>query len=160
MLPRVDSCVIVLTPITFSLFNVNGAKHDFNGRNLRMAAELWDPWFLISEESGQEKYSGIMPKILEYLQVSLNFTTTLVRPPDGAWGAVDENGNWGGMVGMVKRNEVDFALGEQISMRLKCAATVQKYKITSCIRSNIWTIPPFMDRFQNPVTGASIACGY
>ena len=81
-----------------------------------MAAELWDPWFLISEESGQEKYSGIMPKILEYLQVSLNFTTTLVRPPDGAWGAVDENGNWGGMVGMVNRNEVDFALGEQIIM--------------------------------------------
>ena len=77
-----------------------------------MAAELWDPWFLISEENGQVNYSGIMPKILKYLEVSLNFTTTLSRPPDGAWGAVDNDGNWGGMVGMVMRNEVDFALGE------------------------------------------------
>ena len=112
MLRRMDSCVTILTRIMFLCVYVNGTKLDFNGRNLRMAAELWDPWFLISEESGQEKYSGIMPKILEYLQVSLNFTITLARPPDGSWGAVDEEGNWGGMVGMVKRNEVDFALGE------------------------------------------------
>ena len=57
-------------------------------------------------------YSGVMPKILDYLQTSLNFTTSLARPEDGAWGAVDDQGNWSGMVGMVKRNEVDFALGE------------------------------------------------
>ena len=34
-----------------------------------------------------------------------------VRPPDGKWGAREENGSWNGMVGMVKRKEVDFALG-------------------------------------------------
>ena len=97
-----------------SLF-LDGAAQGFNGRSFRMASELWDPWFLIHEESGQQTFSGIMPKILEYLQVSLNFTTSLVRPPDGAWGAVDEDGNWSGMIGMVKRNEVDFALGMPIS---------------------------------------------
>ena len=107
-----DSSVTIFILILYSCVYVNGVKHDFNGRNLRMAAEIWDPWFLISEESGKEKYSGIMPKILEFLQVSLNFTITLARPPDGSWGAVDEDGNWGGMVGMVKRNEVDFALGD------------------------------------------------
>ena len=52
-----------------------------------------------------------MAEILDYLQVSLNFTTSLARPPDGGWGARDDQGNWSGMVGMVKRNEVDFALG-------------------------------------------------
>uniref|UniRef100_A0A0K2U389 Glutamate receptor subunit protein GluR5 [Aplysia californica] n=1 Tax=Lepeophtheirus salmonis TaxID=72036 RepID=A0A0K2U389_LEPSM len=30
---------------------------------------------------------------------------------DGQWGVGDENGEWNGMLGMVKRNEVDFALG-------------------------------------------------
>ena len=112
-----DTSVKTLTLVALLWFGVNGAKHDFNGRNLRMAAELWDPWFLISGESGTEKYSGIMPKILEYLQASLNFSITLVRPPDGSWGAVDDKGNWGGMVGMVKRNEVDFALGELIPFK-------------------------------------------
>ena len=82
-----------------------------NGRSLRMAAENWDPWLTISEGQGQVEYSGIMASILEYLQGALNFTTVLVRPPDGAWGAVDANGDWGGMVGLVKRNEADFGLG-------------------------------------------------
>ena len=87
----------------------------FNGKRLRVAAEQWDPWVVLdSEEAGQTKYSGIMIKILEYLQESLNFTTTIVRPPDLAWGAIDSNGRWNGMVGMVKRNEVDFALGKSM----------------------------------------------
>ena len=39
-------------------------------------------------------------------------TSPLVWCGDGAWGALDDEGHWSGMVGMVKRNEVDFALGE------------------------------------------------
>ena len=95
-------------------FNVGADNHHINllnGKSLRMAAENWDPWFTISEGQGQVVYSGIMASILEYLQGALNFTTVLVRPPDGAWGAVDANGDWGGMVGLVKRNEADFGLG-------------------------------------------------
>ena len=102
---------------TFLLFVIMcakvGAGNIFNGKSLRMAAENWDPWLTISEEGvdGQVVYSGIMASILKYLQRTLNFTTVLVRPPDGAWGAVDASGNWGGMVGLVKRNEADFGLG-------------------------------------------------
>ena len=89
------------------------ADNLLNGKSLRMAAENWDPWLTISKEGDGSKvvYSGIMASILEYLQHTLNFTTLLVRPPDGTWGAVDANGNWGGMIGLVKRNEADFALG-------------------------------------------------
>ena len=107
-----DISATIFNVVLLICIHLNEARYNFNGRNLKMAAEVWDPWFLISEENGQVNYSGIMPKILKYLEVSLNFTTTLSRPPDGAWGAVDNDGNWGGMVGMVKRNEVDFALGE------------------------------------------------
>ena len=103
---------VILTYYILWLNDVEGKEEDFNGMRFRMAAETWVPYVLLSEESGGVSYSGIMPKILDYLQVSLNFTTSLARPPDGGWGAIDDRGNWGGMVGMVKRNEVDFALGE------------------------------------------------
>ena len=105
-----------------------GADHHhnpLNGRSLRMAAENWDPWLTISEggerDDGLVVYSGIMANILEYLQGALNFTTVLVRPPDGAWGAPansdDLDGDWGGMVGLVKRNEADFGLGMYVCKR-------------------------------------------
>ena len=92
-----------------------------NGKHLRMAAENWDPLFVIAEEKEEEggspssppTYSGVMSKVLAHLQVSLNFSTTVTRPPDGSWGVVDEEtGLWGGMVGMILRNEADFGLGE------------------------------------------------
>ena len=81
-----------------------------NGMSLKMAAENWDPLFVISE---QKSYSGVMAKVLDYLQSNLNFSTTVLRPPDGSWGVVDEKtGEWGGMVGMVLRSEADFGLGK------------------------------------------------
>ena len=89
-----------------------GAANILNGKSLRMAAENWAPWCTISEGVGDEVvYTGIMANILYHLQEALNFTTVLVRPPDGVWGAVDANGSWGGMIGLVKRNEADFGLG-------------------------------------------------
>ena len=65
---------------------------------------------------GIPSYSGVMRKVMEYLKGALNFTTVIVRAPDGAWGSEDEDGNWNGMVGMVHRNEVDFALGMQFML--------------------------------------------
>ena len=78
-----------------------------------MAAETWDPFYRISENNnGKVVYSGVMKKVMDYLRSSMNLTTVVVRPPDGYWGSKDsETGRWSGMVGMVHRNEVDFALG-------------------------------------------------
>ena len=45
------------------------------------------------------------------MQKSLNFTFEIRRPPYGAWGFTYPNGTLGGMVGMVNRSEVDFAIG-------------------------------------------------
>ena len=88
------------------------AANSLKGKVLIMSAENWDPWLTISEDnSGNVGYSGVMAKLLEFLQETLNFTTVLVRPPDGTWGAPDSNGKWGGMVGQVNRCEADFALG-------------------------------------------------
>ena len=107
-----ERIITISTFYTLFFCVAEGAGDNFNGKQFRMAAETWVPYMTIFEKSGVVSYSGIMPKILDYLQTSLNFTTSLGRPEDGAWGAIDDKGNWGGMVGMVKRNEVDFALGE------------------------------------------------
>ncbi|XP_071524147.1 glutamate receptor ionotropic, delta-2-like [Panulirus ornatus] len=56
-------------------------------------------------------FTGPMLKVLGLLADSINFTYTLVRPPDGAWGAKQADGSWTGMVGMVKRKEIDIGLG-------------------------------------------------
>ena len=84
-----------------------------NGKHLAIAAEHWPPFFTISGDKKNLIFSGVMSLVLDYLQTAMNFTSTIVQPPDGTWGALDDKtGRWGGMVGMVRRNEVDFALGE------------------------------------------------
>ena len=88
-----------------------------NGRNLKVAAENWPPFFIIYEHPqypGYFMYFGVMEQLLQELREALNFTTTVVRPTDGDWGNYDPvTKSWGGMMGMVYRNEVDFALGKK-----------------------------------------------
>ena len=90
-------------------------ENALNGRNLKMAAEHWPPFVVIYEHPKYPGYImvfGVMERLLEGLRKALNFTTTVVRPPDRSWGNYDpDTRQWSGMVGMVHRNEVDFALG-------------------------------------------------
>ncbi|KAK3889539.1 hypothetical protein Pcinc_006511 [Petrolisthes cinctipes] len=80
--------------------------------HLIVAAEQWVPWLRITQDNdGTLNYSGIMFNILTVLSHALNFTYELRRPPDGLWGVGFPNGTWVGQLGMVKRGEVDFALG-------------------------------------------------
>ena len=37
----------------------------------------------------------------------MNFTYDLTKPPDGQWGAIQPDGSWSGMVGMLVREEID-----------------------------------------------------
>ena len=89
-----------------------------NGRNLKVAAENGPPFFIIyehPEHPGYFMYFGVMEQLLQELRGALNFTTTMLRPADGDWGNYDPvTKNWSGMIGMVQRNEVDFALGNKV----------------------------------------------
>ncbi|XP_076038813.1 glutamate receptor ionotropic, delta-1-like [Oratosquilla oratoria] len=81
-------------------------------KHLVIGAEQWVPWLRISKSrEGSNVYSGIMHDLLLSMSTALNFTYELRRPPDGLWGVGFPNGSWSGMMGMVKRREVDFALG-------------------------------------------------
>ena len=56
---------------------ISGVQCHLEGRVLKVAAEHWDPFFVISE--GEEAYSGLMEKVLDYLRLSLNFSTSIIR---------------------------------------------------------------------------------
>ncbi|XP_037778390.1 glutamate receptor ionotropic, delta-2-like isoform X1 [Penaeus monodon] len=53
---------------------------------------------------------GPMEHVLGILTQSLNFTYTLVRPPDRGFGVELPNGSWNGMIGLVARNQADIGL--------------------------------------------------
>ncbi|XP_071533139.1 probable glutamate receptor isoform X2 [Panulirus ornatus] len=79
---------------------------------LRVAVEEWVPHVKVREgKGGHLSIQGPMANLLQALAVALNFEYTLVRPEDGMWGAPNADGTWNGMLGMVKRNEADLALG-------------------------------------------------
>nr|XP_045589652.1 glutamate receptor ionotropic, kainate 5-like [Procambarus clarkii] len=52
-----------------------------------------------------------MGNLLKLFAKIINFEYILVRPPDGLWGAEQPDGSWSGMMGMVHREEVEFAVG-------------------------------------------------
>ncbi|XP_063840377.1 glutamate receptor ionotropic, kainate glr-3-like [Scylla paramamosain] len=76
-----------------------------DGAVLRVAAEEWVPHIAVVDLGGGNfTIRGPMANLLHALAQALNFSYTLVRPPDGAWGIPTNDGDWNGMIGMVKRN--------------------------------------------------------
>ena len=53
--------------------------------------------------------SGFFIEPLNYLAKKLNFTLVFSTPEDGKFGAVDGNGTWNGLMGMVLAGEADLA---------------------------------------------------
>ena len=39
----------------------------------------------------------------------MNFTYTLIKPPDGQWGSIQADGTWSGMVNLLANQDVDIA---------------------------------------------------
>ncbi|KAI0233279.1 Glutamate receptor ionotropic, kainate 2 [Lamellibrachia satsuma] len=85
---------------------------NFNGKTFTIVTLPLRVFHMQAMEHGQAAWSGICIEILEALATSLNFTYRLVLPPDRKWGSPEADGSWNGMVGMVQRGEVDWALGK------------------------------------------------
>ena len=39
----------------------------------------------------------------------MNFTYTVIKPPDGKWGAIQPDGTWNGMINLLPNQEIDIA---------------------------------------------------
>ncbi|XP_071131796.1 glutamate receptor 4-like [Mytilus edulis] len=85
---------------------------DFNNATLKVAALPLDPFvFFNIDDNNQTTYSGFCIDILDQLALKFNFNYEIVSPADNAYGSLEDDGTWNGMVGMVMSNDADFAAG-------------------------------------------------
>ena len=95
-------------------------KEGLRNKHLTIAAEYWRPFFTYDRRLyhnatilPETEVGGIMWDLVKYMQKARNFTVTLVKGKvEGQWGRCYAVGNCTGMLGMVNRGEVDFALGK------------------------------------------------
>ncbi len=62
-----------------------------------------------NESLGQVVATGSFPDLLNTLALLMNFSYTLIPPPDNAWGGLQPDGSWNGMMNLVQKGLVDFA---------------------------------------------------
>ena len=122
----------------FFLNQASSVRHDgLSNKHLRIAAEPWPPFLSIYCLIGQDKMflwdwdadcpaggervmDGFMWELLLFMKERRNFSFTLVHSVDGLWGgSCNGMNNCTGMIGMVNRNEVDFALGICSAVHIK-----------------------------------------
>ncbi|XP_069169893.1 glutamate receptor-like [Procambarus clarkii] len=88
-----------------------------NGPHLVVASETYpthDPVMVDDPKTPGRKvlrFFSALAKVLQLLADTTNFTYTYVRPHDGIWGTQQSDGSWTGMVGIVRREEVEIGLG-------------------------------------------------
>ncbi len=66
-----------------------------------------EPFLIRSDDptkSGNDRFSGFIPDLLEALKEELDYSYTLMTPSDGKYGMKGSNGVWNGMVGMAQKN--------------------------------------------------------
>ncbi|KAJ4450810.1 hypothetical protein ANN_02240 [Periplaneta americana] len=53
---------------------------------------------------------GFFGALWSLLEERINFTTTFSTPEDDAWGSLESNGSWNGMIGMLQRSQAQVAV--------------------------------------------------
>ena len=63
-------------------------------------------------DKGNMSYGGALWELLTMVERVRNVTFSIIRHPNPTWGLCYDKNNCTGMIGMVNRGEVDFALGK------------------------------------------------
>ena len=82
------------------------------GVNFKVTSLHYMPYIGLSKEkNGEIKLAnGMFVDIFKELAMVMNFTYTVIEPPDGEWGVLRDDGTWSGMVGQLEAKVVDFGL--------------------------------------------------
>ena len=86
-------------------------RSNLNGYKFKITSLVEDPYTTKIEfdsMSGKYNLEGSYPDLLNLQAKTLNFTYTYVPPPDNAWGSLQEDGTWNGMVALIQNGVVDF----------------------------------------------------
>ncbi|KAK7111831.1 hypothetical protein V1264_011398 [Littorina saxatilis] len=84
---------------------------DFGGRLLIIGTIPANPFVNRKIVGNQTTYDGFCIDLLKTMARQLNFRFQIVESPDNKYGALEKDGRWNGMVGMVARKEVDMGVG-------------------------------------------------
>ncbi|KAF2349296.1 Ionotropic glutamate receptor L-glutamate and glycine-binding domain [Trinorchestia longiramus] len=89
-------------------------QQDLQGRTLQVSVLNNWPFFGVTHDEGGNLVpeSGIDVSVVSTLGKIMNFSIQVVTPSDGEWGKKLPNGSWSGIIGMVTRREVNFAINE------------------------------------------------
>ena len=126
---EINSLYICALLSTLTQVSVAESNHLLNG-HLKVAASPWKPFikfYCNGKEMGAYdecpdqdtiKYDGILWQVLRLVKLKRNVTFSILRPPSPKWGYCYGANNCTGMIGMVERREVDFALGMVLYVNL------------------------------------------
>lgn len=112
-MPQTIYCVQWVIFLISSLqWQVTSVKQMSMANNhFKVGAHTWAPLLDIKkDERGDDTISGPFGDYLRYIMEARNCTFTIVTPPDGKWGNCNGSENCTGVIGLVARREVDFAI--------------------------------------------------
>ena len=104
--------------MTISKRNIWERRKNLESMEIRVATISWPLLQLLQYDmSGKtiSRGSGLFLEPFNILEKQLNFTLKLIDSIDGKWGALDSNGTWNGLIGMLNNDLADIA-GAAISM--------------------------------------------
>ena len=88
-------------------------RRDLQGVVMRIAALESVPYITsmtpVQGQPGYFQMEGMFAEVFFALQEIMNFTFTLIQPPDMQWGALQADGSWSGIVNLLQTQQVDFA---------------------------------------------------
>ena len=96
-------------------YSITEVNQGLRNKHLIVEGEYWYPFlYFDKDEDGKTiNHKGIMWDLLLFMQKARNFTFTFVSEADNVWGHCRSMNNSSGMIGMITRKEVDFALGNK-----------------------------------------------
>ncbi|XP_069675203.1 probable glutamate receptor [Periplaneta americana] len=62
------------------------------------------------EKDGSCRISGYIGDMWQLLEELMDFKTNITPPVDMAWGSINNNGDWNGMVALLQKHQVDVAI--------------------------------------------------
>ena len=82
----------------------------FQGHHFNCATLPSRPYITDMVPTGPDTFKmyGMFAEVFNNLQEVMNFTYTLIKPPDGQWGAIQPDGSWSGMVGLLQTGVIDI----------------------------------------------------
>ena len=111
---------ILILVLCLGKFAISNAVKGVIGEGMRnkhliIEGEYWSPFLTYDYDEHdtaiEGTYKGILYDLLVFMQKARNFTFTMVHEADYVWGRCYATNNCTGMIGMVNRREVDFAIG-------------------------------------------------